>query len=130
MRISEYLLDYDYDLTPNSASEIDSAETLLGFKFDSNYVEFLLKFGGCFVGVDVYGVRNSSFLANYNIIDLTNDFKKEDIVKGLICVISLDGSGNSIYMNENFNIMIFDHNNGTEEILYNDFESMIIDCMG
>ncbi|MDQ0693559.1 SMI1/KNR4 family protein [Streptomyces sp. W4I9-2] len=57
--------------TPTDRVELASAISPLGVGLDPDYAEFVERFGGCYVGVPVYGLRNSDLLEHVSVVDLT-----------------------------------------------------------
>lgn len=61
--------------TPTDRVELASAISPLGVGLDQDYAEFVERFGGCYVGVPVYGLRNSDLLEDVSVVDLTLRFR-------------------------------------------------------
>ena len=96
--------------------------------FDTGYKQFIKTFGGCYVGVDIYGVRNSNDLKEKTVVDLTKLYKEAGWTIADDCyIISFDSSGNPIMMNKSGEVVLFDHDNGDSVILANSFEELIED---
>ncbi|MFH9749706.1 SMI1/KNR4 family protein [Streptomyces anulatus] len=81
--------------TPTDRVELASAISPLGVGLDPDYAEFVERFGGCYVGVPVYGLRNSDLLEHVSVVDLTLRFRRDGwpgTDPGL--VVSFDPAGN------------------------------------
>ena len=90
--------------------------------------QFIKTFGACYVGVDIYGIRNSNDLKEETVVDLTKLYKEAGWAIADDCyIISLDSSGNPIMMNKSGEVVLFDHDNGDSVILANSFEELIED---
>lgn len=128
-RINHYLNKFElFRPQSNSDKDIKQAEEKLNVVFDPDYKQFIKLFGGCYVGVDVYGIKNSNDLEDKSIIDLTEEYKKSgwNIPKGSY-VISFDSSGNPIMINNSGEIILFDHDNFSLIKLADSFEKLIED---
>lgn len=129
-KLEKYLKNFDFDLIPNDQIDIDYIEKSLNIKINNDYKEFLLIFGGCFVGLPIYGVKNCKLLEDITVVQLTNDFRADGVDLNVGCyVISMDGSGNPIYLNSSNHIMIYDHDLGKEKVFEIDFENMILNAI-
>lgn len=99
------------ETTPTLA-EILAAEKTLCVTFDKSYIEFLQRYGAGIVGaVPIFGLRPVHALGvRWSVIEVTNEYRAQfnKNVHGLY-VISEDGSGNPIWMEENGDIIMYDH---------------------
>jgi hypothetical protein len=106
--------------------EIEQAEDLLNVIFDSDYKQFIKTFGGCYVGFDIYGFKNSNDLEEKTVVDLTKLYKEAGWPITEDCyVISFDSSGNPIMMDKSGEVILFDHDDGSFVVLANSFEELI-----
>jgi SMI1 / KNR4 family (SUKH-1) len=130
---------------PASIQEIKNAEKMLHVKFNDQYVQFIKLFGGAYGGLAISAFNNGDLIGKSTVIDLTLKFRKifeEDIfdfngmefegesVELLLknsYVISDDGSGNPILMNEQGKLFIFLHDSGEVELLNNSLEELLIE---
>ena len=112
--------------TPADNDEILMAEKQLSLKFNADYKEFILRYGGAYVGIAIYAFKNSQMLENSSVVDLTLKFREElkNIIDGYY-VISFDGSGNPILMNKKGEIKIYDHDIGKTSVLAKSLEELI-----
>ncbi|REK71935.1 SMI1/KNR4 family protein [Paenibacillus paeoniae] len=119
--------------TPASQEEVAEAEQRLGISFHKDYVQFIRTFGGAYAGIAVHAFSNGSSIGRETVTDLTLDFREQ--CKELPCgvflkssyVISLDGSGNPIFLNPAGEVLIYYHDNGETEVLAGSFEAFIED---
>ncbi|EPY08598.1 SMI1 / KNR4 family protein [Paenibacillus alvei TS-15] len=130
---------------PASIQEIKNAEKMLNVKFNDQYVQFIKLFGGAYGGLTISAFNNGDLIGKSTVVDLTLKFRmifKEEIydfngiefegesVEFLLknsYVISDDGSGNPILMNERGEIFIFLHDSGEVELLYYSLEELLIE---
>ena len=128
-RVNSYLNKYQsFNPQPANDKDIKQAEVMLNVVFDSDYKQFIKTFGGCYVGVDIYGIRSSNDLKEETVVDLTKLYKEAGWAIADDCyIISLDSSGNPIMMNKSGEVVLFDHDNGDSVILANSFEELIED---
>lgn len=119
--------------SPASQEEIANAQQRLNVKFHEDYVQFIRTFGGAYAGLAVYAFSNGSSLGNETVVDLTlgarEQFKEPPFAEVLQTsyVISMDGSGDPIIINEAGNVFICYHDNGEIELLADSFETLIED---
>lgn len=116
---------------PVSDEEIDEAQKELHVKFSEEYIDFLKKFGGSYVGVPIYGFNNSEMLSNQTVVDLTNEFResyKQDNRCPIIqesYVISITGNGDPVMVVPSGEILIFYHDSDSQEIYSQSFLELI-----
>ncbi|EPY05816.1 cell wall assembly/cell proliferation coordinating protein, KNR4-like protein [Paenibacillus alvei TS-15] len=117
--------------TPASQEEIVKAEQWLNVNFHEDYVHFIKTFGGAYAGLAIHALSNGSSLGNETVIDLTlgfrEQFKEHPFAEVLRTsyVISIDGSGDPIFMNQIGEVFIGYHDTGEIKLLANSFEEMI-----
>lgn len=114
-----------------SQDEIDKAEKQLGVKFHEDYVQFIRTFGGAYAGLAVHAFSNGSSLGNETVVELTLGFREQfkelpfaEILRTSY-VISLDGSGDPIIINQAGKVFICYHDTGELKSLANSFEELI-----
>lgn len=116
---------YNEHLSQLTLNELAVLEKELNIPLNAQHKEFLLRFGGCFCGVSIYGKTNSELLENRSIVDLNAAFS--DQIPQKAYVISFDGSCNPIYIDSLGQVLLFDHDIGEHELLACDFNSYIND---
>jgi len=110
----------------SSIEDLDNAEKHLGLKFDSDYVQFIITFGGCAVGRrEVYGFINSEILDEITIIDLTERYREDGGENMNWLIIGTDYSGNYIGIDESGKLLKYDHDFGELVILAETFEQYL-----
>lgn len=113
---------------PLPAAEIRERLSAIGLLPDEDYVEFVSRWGGCFVGVPVHGWGNASLLGSETCVDLTMRCRADygDLVDGL--VIADDGAGNPIWISPSGPVRLIDHDNGFEVVqLADSFRALLDD---
>lgn len=118
---------------PASEEEVAQAEQRLGIHFHEDYVQFIRTFGGAYAGIAVHAFSNGSSIGKETVTDLTLEFREQ--CKELPCgellqssyVISMDGSGNPIFLNPAGEVLICNHDTGETEVLAGSFEIFIED---
>ncbi|MGM1047684.1 MAG: SMI1/KNR4 family protein [Bacillota bacterium] len=116
---------------PSSQEEIVKAEQRLNVNFHEDYIHFIKTFGGAYAGLAIHAFSNGSSLGNESVIDLTLGFREQ--FKGLpfaevlrtSYVISMDGSGDPIIINQAGKVFICYHDTGEIKLLADSFEKMI-----
>ncbi|SMF85619.1 SMI1-KNR4 cell-wall [Paenibacillus uliginis N3/975] len=116
---------------PSSQEEIVKAEQRLNVNFHEDYIHFIKTFGGAYAGLAIHAFSNGSSLGNESVIDLTLGFREQ--FKGLpfaevlrtSYVISMDGSGDPIIINQAGKVFICYHDTGEIKLLADSFEEMI-----
>ncbi|MBV6716436.1 SMI1/KNR4 family protein [Paenibacillus chitinolyticus] len=117
--------------SPASQQEIAHAQQQLGVTFHEDYVHFIRTFGGAYAGLAVYAFSNGSSLGNETVVDLTlgyrEQFKELPLAEVLRTgyVISMDGSGNPIIINQSGQVIFCDHDTGEIKLLADSFEALI-----
>lgn len=135
-RLKQILLRED-NLTlvglPASQEEIAHAEQELNVSFHEDYVQFLRTFGGAYAGLAIHGFSNGSSLGNETVVDLTKMFREQfnehpfAEILDTSYVISIDGSGDPIFINPSGYVYIGYHDTGEIRLLANSFEALIED---
>ncbi|MGI2297908.1 SMI1/KNR4 family protein [Paenibacillus sp. GXUN7292] len=120
--------------SPASQEEIVNAQQQLNVSFHEDYVQFIRTFGGSYAGLAVHAFHNGSSLGNETIVDLTLGFRedcKELPVAEVLrtgYVISIDGSGDPIIIDQAGKVLIYHHDTGEIKGLADSFEALIEDC--
>lgn len=105
-----------------SNNQIGDAERVLGVQFDDNYVEFLKRYRGSFVGTPIYGYNNSSMLENIDVVELTKRFREDGWPSSESSyVISIDMSGNPIMIGSDGVVFTYDHDAGKQRVISGSF---------
>ncbi len=125
----KYFQDYpELKGIPASSEEIKHAENILGIKFHDDYIEFIKKFGGASVGLDIHAFNNSTLIGKETVIELTQGFQKllelHEQPMNKLYAISDDGSGNPILMDQQGHIFIYYHDSSEMEMLYESLDSL------
>ncbi|SDS14677.1 SMI1-KNR4 cell-wall [Paenibacillaceae bacterium GAS479] len=116
---------------PASQEEIVKAQQQLEVNFHEDYVHFIRTFGGAYAGLAVYAFSNGSSLGNETVVDLTlgfrEQFKELPIAKVLRTsyVISMNGSGDPIIINQAGKVIICYHDSGEIQLLADSFEELV-----
>ncbi|MNJ59959.1 hypothetical protein D3C77_556660 [compost metagenome] len=99
--------------------------------FHEDYVHFISTFGGAFAGLAVYAFSNGSSLGNETVVDLTLGFREQckelpfaEVLRTSY-VISMDGSGDPIIINQAGKVFICYHDTGEIKLLADSFEELI-----
>lgn len=133
-RLKRFLLRED-NLTlvghPTSQEEIAQAEQQLNVNFHDDYIQFLRTFGGAYAGLAVHGFSNGSSLGKETVIDLTQMFREQfkehsfaEILE-VSYVISLDGTGDPIFITPSGHVYIGYHDTGEVKLIADSFEVLI-----
>ncbi|MFD3259005.1 SMI1/KNR4 family protein [Paenibacillus lentus] len=103
---------------PASEEEIAKAQQRLNVSFHEDYIHFIKTFGGAYAGLAIHAFSNGSSLGNETVIDLTlgfrDQFKEPPFAEVLRTsyVISMDGSGDPIIINQAGKVFICYHDTG------------------
>ncbi|GIP00373.1 hypothetical protein J14TS5_54580 [Paenibacillus lautus] len=135
-RLQKFLLRQDRASlvgSPATQEEIAHAEQQLNVTFHEDYVRFIRMFGGAYAGLAVHAFSNASSIGNETIIDLTLDFREQckeipfgDVLRTSY-VISIDGSGDPIIIDQTGKVSIYYHDTGEAKLLAESFEALIED---
>ena len=114
--------------------EISNAESRLGFTFDSDYKDFVRKYGGAIVGAyPIFGLRHAEPMDDYqwSVIDVTKSYKDEEW-EGVDdwYIVSADHAGNPIGLTKEGSVYRLDHDIGIVEKMADSFEEYILSCLG
>lgn len=135
-RIDDFLSRDENDIfkgVPVDFQEIIQAEKDLDVNFDEDYVEFLTLFGGSFVGLPIYGFKNSEMLSDQTIVDLTKEFRESYALENRFdqiqksYVISIEGNGDPMIINSEGEVLIYNHDDDVLEQIATSFEKLIED---
>jgi hypothetical protein len=93
--------------------QIEKAETILGCRFDSAYVQFLREFGGAMLGPEpLLGLQQAEVMGvdSWSVIEVTKRFRTDGWA-GVDdwYVVSVDGSGNPVGVGRDGAVYISDH---------------------
>ena len=115
---------------PHTDAELDAAERELGMALPADYRALLRELGGRYVGVSVYGLRNTNLLEPRSMIDLTREFIADACpLPQPCCVFGFDGSGNPEYLLPDGSAWLYDHDNGETVKLANSLRELVLDCL-
>jgi hypothetical protein len=70
-KVKEFLGNIEYKKNTSSESELNIAESELNIKLNEEFKFFIKNFGGCYIGIDIYGIKNADDLEQISFIDLT-----------------------------------------------------------
>jgi hypothetical protein len=116
-------------------AQLAEAEVQLGVKFDADYQEFVVLFGGSYVGIPIYGFNNCEVLSTETVVDLTNSFRRDYQAAGRwpilaqSYVISLTGSGDPVILDPQGRVRVYYHDNHEEETLADSFQELLVSCL-
>ena len=119
-KLKKFLLNEDnseFVGKPATDEQIKEAETKMGVKFSDDYIEFIKLFGGAYAGIDIRAFENAESIGKESVIDFTLALRESHPKVQDTYVISDDGSGNPIMINQNGEVAIFYHDTGESEIL-------------
>ncbi|MFI8147071.1 SMI1/KNR4 family protein [Acinetobacter sp. ABJ_C5_2] len=98
---------------PLTVNDINYVQTSLKIKLSDDYKLFISTYGGSYAGLGIYDLKNAEMLGEENVINLTNrgrklldDLKVDNYILESI-VVSDDGAGNPIFINEKGKIYIY-----------------------
>ncbi|MEC0372272.1 SMI1/KNR4 family protein [Paenibacillus chibensis] len=117
--------------SPATEDEISNAQQRLHVDFYDDYLQFIRTFGGAYVGLAVYAFSNGSSLGKESVVDLTlrfrEQFQSSDFAETLQTsyVISMDGSGDPIFIDQAGQVFMYDHLTGEIKLTAASFESLI-----
>ena len=97
---------------PIPADELHAQLLALDMVPDTDFTEFVGRWGGCFVGVSVHAWDNAEILGRETCIELT--VRARETYGALIdgVVFADDGSGNPIWIAADGSVCLVDHDNG------------------
>ena len=112
-----------------SKLEVETAERRLGRSFDPDYKEFLLRYGAAMIGAQpVLGLSRVEVLGDdwWSVVHVTRHFW-DDGWAGTDgwYIVSTDGSGNPIGIDDTGRVWISDHDTGKIEMLSENFCSWL-----
>lgn len=107
------------------AEEACARIAAIGIVPDPDYVEFIGRWGGCFVGVPVHAWDHSSLLGIETCLELTAWAREDcgEVIDGL--VFAQDGSGNPMWIAGDGTVRIADHDNGDTRTIARSFRDLI-----
>lgn len=118
---------------PVPESEIIEAENKLGVRFDSDYKEFIQKYGGAIVGpFPVYGLRRADPMDDelWSVIEVTMRYRNEgwpDTEN--LYIISTDHADNPVGITEDSRVISYDHDFGETIEVAESFEAYLIQSL-
>lgn len=117
--------------TPATTKEIEEIEEKLEIKLNTEYRQFIERFGGSYAGLDIHAFTNAATMGRETVVDLTNwcreGYKNHEFSQELneSLVFSSDGGGNPIVINSNGEVLIYYHDSGEKEVLAKSFNEFI-----
>lgn len=116
---------------PASQEEIVKAQQRLNVNFHEDYIHFIKTFGGAYAGLAIHAFLNGSSLGNETVVDLTLGFREQfkelhfaEVLRTSY-VISIDGSGDPIIINQAGKAFICYHDTGEIKLLADSFEELV-----
>ena len=120
--------------TPVSEEEVNSIEASLGVRFDSDYKQFVLKYGGAVVGpFPIYGLRQAGPMDEefWSVYNVTMHYRKEHWPGTQDWyVVSSDHSDNPVGITPEGKVISYDHDYGEMVDVAESFEDYLIICLG
>ncbi len=115
------------------SDEIQAAEDLLRVHFVPDYYVFVENFGGALVGAyPLFGLRRADPMDDqlWSVITVTEHFRRQSW-PGLdsAYVVSMDHSGNPIWVDSDGVLKSFDHDRGEPLTVAHDIESYLLACL-
>jgi len=122
--------DGDLHGLPATDSEIETAEQILGVKFNADYIQFIKAFGGAFGGIEIHAFNNGSLIGNATVTELTERFRENYLENAGerwrdAYVISDDGAGNPVLMTAEGALHLYLHETGETELLYESLDQLL-----
>ncbi|MFH0070935.1 SMI1/KNR4 family protein, partial [Peribacillus sp. NPDC056705] len=108
---------------PASLEEIAKAQQRLNVNFHEAYVHFIKTFGGAYAGLAIHAFSNGSSLGNETVVDLTLGFREQfkelafAEVLQTSYVVSMNGSGDPIFIDQAGEVFICHHDTGEIKLL-------------
>jgi hypothetical protein len=120
---------------PVEEKVLAEAENTLGLSFDKDYKQFIINFGGSFIGIPVYGFNNSIMLSSESVVDLTVEFRESYFEEGKFSPIQTgyvisEINGDPVIMQEKGPVIIYYHDNDDFAVLAQTFEELITNEFG
>ena len=129
--IEKQFLTYPQDFAGSGSTElVNKAEAELGIKFNNDYKEFLLKYGGACIGSKfIYGINKHRDMDKElnNVVFVTKFYRNQDWPDiDDWYIISDDFDGNPIGIDPEGKVWLSDHDSGFEKIkLADSFEEFL-----
>lgn len=113
--------------TPTTAAEMESRLAPLGVVVPDDLVEFVGRWGGCYVGVSVHAWGNASILGRETCVDLTLAARAQPGARVSGLVIADDGAGNPVWIADDGRVLLTDLDSGEPEELAPTFRELLED---
>jgi hypothetical protein len=133
-RLQQFLFREDNESLvgkPATDEEIAAAELELGVPLDKEYIQFIKRFGGAYAGLSIHAFTNGSSIGRETVTELTKSFRADFMgtpardMLNRACVISIDGSGDPIFLDSKGRVFICYHDTGESKILANSLTELI-----
>lgn len=119
---------------PVSEEEVNSIEASLGVQFDSDYKQFVLKYGGAIVGpFPIYGIRQADPMDDElcTVFTVTMHYRNEGWPGTQDWyVFSSDHSDNPVGITPEGKVISYEHDYGEMIDVATSFEEYLIKCLG
>ena len=110
--------------------EIHLIEKELNIILDDDFKFFTTIFGGCLIkNSQIYGFHNSDFLGDDTIIDLNIGFSYFLENHKNTIIIGTDGWGNPVFINHEYKVFMFDHDENEEVLIADSFSLYLEKCL-
>ena len=84
---------------PSTAEELLLVEQTMQLKLDETHRYLLLHYGGVVIGdIRIYGLKNTELIGDETFVELTDDFREQMSIEAQQYVISVDDTGNPIFV--------------------------------
>lgn len=115
---------------PSTLAEIEKAGKRLKIKIDEDFKFFTLTFGGSIIkNKEIYGFHNSELMDDTNIIELTKYYREDEDGNEDWLIIGTDYSGNSIGIDKEGKVVVYDSDFEELVALGNSFEEYILKAL-
>lgn len=117
--------------SPANLEQIANAEKKLNARMSDDYKEFILIFGGAYIGLDLHAFINGDALGKESVVELTDNARRLFNGKNLFpeinesIVVADDGSGNPIATDPEGRVVLFDYDTEEKQVLAQTLEDFI-----
>ena len=135
-KIDEYFASEDNKIfidEKNDEKDIELTEKELDITFNNAYKYILLNYGNAYVGIDLLPcTKKGSLKAEQTVIEMTKSFRSTYAEFGVCSeiqtsyVISIDGTGDPIFITSTGKVKIYYHDNNEVETLAENIEELIL----
>ncbi|MCA9676185.1 MAG: SMI1/KNR4 family protein [Kofleriaceae bacterium] len=116
-----------------SREEVDDAQERVGVRFDPDYREFLVRYGGGIVGsLPILGVSRAEAMSKdeWSVVAVTARFRADGWTPTeRWVVVSVDLAGNPVGVDSEGTVWISDHDAGEVRVVATTFEGFIVQLL-